>query len=121
MSVSVCLFVCMSVSSGNQHAMRVWRIILPTVACPNLQYFSTLHCQLWPAPVCNIFPHYIANCGLPQSAIFSHITLPTVACPSLQYFPTLHCQLWPAPICNIFPHYPINGMIFGGGCVGESY
>jgi len=38
--------VCVFVALGMQHATRMRRIILPSVACPAVQYFSTfLHKQ----------------------------------------------------------------------------
>ena len=43
--VCVCVCVCVYVALGIQHAMRMRLVILSSVACPALQYFSTLSHQ----------------------------------------------------------------------------
>jgi hypothetical protein len=58
--------------------------ILSHVACPALQYFSTLS--------------HIVMCGLSGSTVFFHI-IP-------------YCHMWPVRLYNFVPHYLINGMIF---------
>jgi hypothetical protein len=88
--VCVCVCVCVSVALGTQHAKRMRLIILSSVACPSLQYFTQCPCAI----------------------------LSSVACPSLQYFTqcpcaVLYCHLWRVRLYNIFPHCLINGTIFG--------
>ena len=41
-SISITYYECVFVALGIQHAMRMRLVILPSVACPALQYFSTL-------------------------------------------------------------------------------
>ena len=41
-SINITYSECMFVDLGTQHAMRMRRVILSSVACPALHYFSTL-------------------------------------------------------------------------------
>jgi len=72
----------MFVSLFIQHAKRMSRIMLSSVAYPALQYHP------WPTP------HYNIIRGLPR------ITISSVAYPALQYHP------WPTPHYNIIRGLP---------------
>jgi hypothetical protein len=61
---------CVSVALVTQHAMRMPRIILQSVACLILPYYTAicglsdsaiLYCNLWPVWFCHIFPLYLIN------------------------------------------------------------
>ena len=81
--------VCVFVASVIHHAKRMRHIILSSVACLAVPYFTTLYCHLWPVWLYHILPHYIATCGLSGCTIFYHIILPPVACLAVPYFTTL--------------------------------
>ena len=53
--------VCVFVASVIHHAKRMRHIILSSVACLAVPYFTTLYCHLWPVWLYHILPHYLKN------------------------------------------------------------
>ena len=51
--------VCKHCCSSKAMSITTW-VCICSLRCPVCNA-HTPHCQLWPAPLCNIFPHYLIN------------------------------------------------------------
>jgi hypothetical protein len=56
-AISITYYECVFVAVGIQHAMSMHRIILPSVACPAVQYFCTLSHKQHNYRKKNVFEH----------------------------------------------------------------
>jgi hypothetical protein len=69
-TIIITYFERVSIASVTQHAMRMRRIILSSVACLAVPYYivicglsgcTTLYCHLWPLWLYHILPRYLIN------------------------------------------------------------